>query len=292
MQNTNILDKWSKFAKKSLPYQVLLSPVSSFKFFLLTRMANIVRKSIVWKAKTFWGGEIKGFFPEPVFSFIYLYGFLEEAVTKMLIKHLKPGMVFVDIGAHIGYFSLLASKIVGKEGKVFSFEPTPETYKLLLTNVSKLNNVITNNNALWSKTKIVDLFDYGEFNSGCNSFMGARMSDEILQKIKPNLFKISALKLDDYLAIFNVKPDFVKIDAESAEYDILVGMKNTLKGQKPVLAIEIGDKPEQKGRTQKIIRFLETLNYKTLEYKDGIFRRHEKLDNYFNLYENLLFIPK
>lgn len=292
MQNTNILDKWSKFAKKSLSYQVLLSPVSSFKFFLLTRMANIVRKPIVWKAKTFWGGEIKGFFPEPVFSFIYLYGFLEEAVTKMLIKHLKLGMVFVDIGAHIGYFSLLASKIVGKEGKVFSFEPTPETYKLLLTNVSKLNNVITNNNALWSKTKIVDLFDYGAFNSGCNSFTSPRMSDEILQKVKPKIFKISALKLDDYLAIFNVRPDFVKIDAESAEYDILVGMKNTLKEQKPILAIEIGDKPEQRGRTERLISFLENLGYQTMEYKEGRFRYHQKRNNYINLYENLLFLPK
>lgn len=292
MQNINILDERSKFVKEPLFNQVLLSPILSLKFFLLTRIARIVRRPIIWKARTFWGGEVGGFFPEPVFSFIYLYGFLEEAVTRMLVKYLKSGMTFVDVGAHIGYFSLLASKVVGKKGKVFSFEPTPETYKLLLANVSGLNNTITNNNALWSKNKIVDLFDYGAFYSGCNSFTEARMPDEILQKVRPKIFKIGALKLDDYFAVFNIKPDFVKIDAESAEYDILMGMKNTLKRHQPVLVIEIGDKPEQRGRTEKLISFLENLNYKTMECKKGRFQYHQKRNSYINLYENLLFLPK
>ena len=64
--------------------------------------------------------------------------------TKLVSKYLKKGDVFVDVGAHIGYFTLLASKIVGPVGRVYAFEPNTNNFKLLQKNVkrNKLNNVI------------------------------------------------------------------------------------------------------------------------------------------------------
>lgn len=292
MQNIKHLDEATARSRKSLLEQSTLHPVSSLKFFIFTRLAKWLHQPISWQARTFWGVELKGYFPEPVFSYIYLYGFLEEAVTKMVVKYLKPGMTFVDMGAHLGYFSTLAASIVGDKGRVFSFEPTPETYKLLLANVNASTNTVTNNNALWSENAIVDLVDYGAGISGSNGFVGVRMSESKLQETRPRIFKISALKWDDYSTNFNVKANFVKIDAESAEHAILMGMKNTLKKHKPILVIEIGDKPEQKGRTEAIIRQLESLNYKTMEYFENGFRNHKKRNSYLNLYENLLFLPK
>src|SRR3989344_2665787 len=75
--------------------------------------------------------------------------------TKLVSKYLKKGDVFVDVGAHIGYFTLLASKIVGPVGRVYAFEPNTNNFKLLQKNVkrNKLNNVICINKAIADKNK-------------------------------------------------------------------------------------------------------------------------------------------
>ena len=54
------------------------------------------------------------------------YGFFGEGLTRMLLSHLKPEMTFIDVGAQLGYFTLLASWLVGESGHVHSFEPTPK----------------------------------------------------------------------------------------------------------------------------------------------------------------------
>jgi len=58
---------------------------------------------------------------------LYQYGFFEEGLTRAIIEKLRPGDTFVDIGAHVGYYTILASLLVGAEGHVVAFEPTPRT---------------------------------------------------------------------------------------------------------------------------------------------------------------------
>ena len=70
-----------------------------------------------------------------------------------MIELLNPGDVFIDIGALIGYFSRLASKIVGEKGKVYSFEPTHSTYSLLQSNTKHAENIQTINKAVFSIKK-------------------------------------------------------------------------------------------------------------------------------------------
>lgn len=292
MQNLNILDHQTFLAKKSHFSQSISAPTTSLRYLLWTRITTALKYPFIWTARTFWGAELSGYFPEPVFSFIYLNRFLEESVTRMIVKYLKPGMTFVDVGAHIGYFSTLASYITGDKGKVISFEPTGQTYKLLLRNVNNLKNVVTNNNAVWSKNKFIDLHDYGVVGSGCNSFSEGRMSKDVLEHSIPRVFTISAVCLDDYFTMYSIKPDFIKIDAESAELEILQGLSKTLKNRKPMVVVEIGDKPDQKGRTEKLITLMESYKYKAVEHVNGSFRSHQRLNSYLNLYENLLFLPK
>lgn len=62
-------------------------------------------------------------------------GFMELSETEFLKKNLKPGMVFVDVGANIGYFTLLAARLVGERGKVYAFEPAPDTFALLVKSI-------------------------------------------------------------------------------------------------------------------------------------------------------------
>jgi FkbM family methyltransferase len=62
-------------------------------------------------------------------------GIWEPGITRLFETFLKPGMVVLDVGAHIGYFSLVAARKVGPEGKVYAFEPAPENYALLVKNI-------------------------------------------------------------------------------------------------------------------------------------------------------------
>ena len=85
-------------------------------------------------AKTFFGRPMHVHLPDLVGVKLYQYGFFEEGLTRALIEKLRPGDTFVDIGAHVGYFTLLASLLVGADGHVVSFEPTPRTRTELSAN--------------------------------------------------------------------------------------------------------------------------------------------------------------
>src|SRR5439155_23177655 len=84
-------------------------------------------------------------------------GGLEADLQEVLAKHLRPGMVFYDLGANVGFLSLLAARLVGAKGKVFSFEADPEVAGRLKENVEKngLQNVRLVQKAVWSSTGAV-----------------------------------------------------------------------------------------------------------------------------------------
>lgn len=75
---------------------------------------------------------------------LYEHGVHEPRETDFLAKALQPGMTFIDIGAHVGYYTLLGAAAVGKEGKVIAFEPEPYNLEILTKNVAlnELTNVV------------------------------------------------------------------------------------------------------------------------------------------------------
>jgi len=293
MVNRKLLQEPVSFSKKSHLAQFLTKPTKILKYLAFTRISFLTKKGIPWHGKLFFNKEISGVFPDVVFSYIYLYGYSEEGLTTMVLNYLRPGMTFLDIGAHIGYYSMLASVVVGEKGKVYSFEPTPSTYKMLVSNVSELGNVVVNPYAAWSETEEINFLDYGPLYAACNSFTEARLSEKDLKKIKPKCLTVSAVSLDDYCQMMRVKPDFVKIDTESAEYQVLKGMEKTILKYKPIITIEIGDKnsPHTKG-SKSNIAFLESLGYIPYEYLEGKIKKHSPKRDYSFVYDNILFLPK
>src|SRR3990172_2612704 len=83
--------------------------------------------------------------------FLYFLGYYEYGVTKLVTSTLRPGDTFIDIGANIGYFTLVASPLVGPSGKVHSFEPIPGIFSTLQSNVAAngLTNVRMNQAAIF-----------------------------------------------------------------------------------------------------------------------------------------------
>lgn len=276
----------------SNPLQKLLrSPVRFAKSQLTEIILRQIKRQYRVVAKTFWQEQMEVWFPEPVSVTIQRYGVYEPELTSFLLRYLKPGYTFIDIGAHFGYFTLLASALVGKDGEVHSFEPTPSTFSVLAKNSSTKQNIKLNNLAVWSNPGTFEFSDYGLRYSAFNSFFNPRLNKEEQKNIPAELHTISSVSLDQYTVEFEVMPDFIKIDAESSEYQILLGMKQVLTNKRPIISLEVGDEEvEETLSSNEIVKFLLKYDYVPYELTAHKVIPHEILERYRP--SNLLFIPK
>jgi len=283
------LEKSISFSKETRIQKIKKNP-KIFMSKILEILALWFKIPIKVKAKTFWGENMTVIIPEVVSSCLYRYSFFEEGLTKMILEYLKPGMTFFDIGAHFGYFTLMASYIVGGSGRVYSFEPIPRTFNILKANVSNRRNVVLNNCAVYSIPKKITINDYGTRYSAFNSVYNARLPQNVISKLKPLPYEVSAISVDEYVINNNIKPNFIKIDAESSEYEIILGMEKTIDKFRPIISIEVGD---MKGvpPSKDLVNFLVSCgNYQPYEFKEGKILQHA-LKNEQYQYDNILFLP-
>ncbi len=159
-------------------------------------------------------------------DFLFFSKFYEPETTRYILK--KRGRVFIDIGAHLGRYSILASK---NFEKIYAIEPHPLNYKMLRKNLQHNNvkNVYAINIALSSKNTYVYLSDL-DVNTGA-----VKVSDK--GRIKVRAFKLDYL-IEEMLYIDIMQIDLIKIDAEGHEFEILEGALNLLKKGNPILIIE------------------------------------------------------
>lgn len=148
-------------------------------------------------------------------------GVWADTEAYLLQQQLKKGDVVADLGANIGYMTLLASKLVGKKGKVYAFEPDKENFALLKKSVSlnHATNVVLNNVAVGDVVGKIKLFineenkgDHRVFDSG-----DGRKSVEV-----------ATTSLDAYFAPMRHKVDFIKMDIQGFEEKAYVGMRKIL----------------------------------------------------------------
>jgi len=155
-----------------------------------------------------------------------IYGVHEPLETELVKEEIEKGDIVLDIGAHIGYYTLIFANLIGEDGKVFAFEPDPTNFDLLRKNV-KINgykNVILVQKAISHKTEKLKLYLSDDDSGGhaiYNPCDGRRQSIEI-----------EAIRLDDYFQDYEGKIDFIKMDIEGAEEGALRGMSNLLRKNK------------------------------------------------------------
>jgi FkbM family methyltransferase len=236
-------------------------------------------------AKTFFGRPMHVHLPDLVGVKLYQYGFFEEGLTRAIIEKLQPGDTFVDIGAHVGYYSILASLLVGAEGHVVSFEPTPRTRTELSANTAGLDNVQIVPMAAWDVSERVTLQDFGWRQSSFNSVVAARVRNRRFESIE-----VEAVAVDDWLGAHGIVPAFIKIDAESAEQRVLRGLRHTIEQHHPILSLEIGDyNLPGVPSSAELIRSVVEQGYDAFEYRDGTFIKHHLANSYD--YDNMIFEP-
>ena len=161
----------------------------------------------------------------------------EPDVRAALQYFLKLGNVFLDCGANIGYFSVLANNIVGETGKVVSIEANPVTFSLLEANLKTNNFGIPVHCALTSESGEVELFMPTEGGDVYSSLLkGGLVAGESIQS-----FKVLGRTLDNVVEDLSLsKVDVVKIDIEGAELDVLKSANCLLSNFRPVVITEYG----------------------------------------------------
>ena len=156
-------------------------------------------------------------------------GVWEIAETNAVKKYIKENDIVFDIGANVGYYSLLMSKIVGSDGEVHCFEPTSYAFEKLQKNITlnpqiNTSNLILNQKGLASKSsKAIEAIE-------------SRFSQKIIAYNSPE--EISFITLDDYAKNLN-KINFIKIDVDGYDYEVISGGMFLLSKLKPIVMAEV-----------------------------------------------------
>ena len=172
---------------------------------------------------------------------ISLYGDYEEYVRQILLSYAKPNTTIVDIGANIGLHTIPLSKKIGPQGKILSFEPDPDNYRILKKNIelNGLQNVTTYNIGLSDKPGKANLFQSDE-NRGGLSICEKNVSQ---LEGEPRAVHIELSTGDIELANCTPEISLIKIDVEGAEPLVIQGMSEVLnQNKKAVIVFEFSPK--------------------------------------------------
>ncbi len=138
---------------------------------------------------------------------------------ELIEKQIKKGDIVLDVGANIGFYTLIMAKLVGKTGRVFAFEACPTNFKILQKNVEAngYKNIVLINKAVTNSTKNIDFY-IDEKNTAGNGLSPKKGITPI---------EVPSIRLDDYFPKKS-RVDFIKIDIEGSEFLALLGSQNLL----------------------------------------------------------------
>jgi FkbM family methyltransferase len=185
----------------------------------------------------------------------YRRGHHERPVLDLLAEKLAPGMQFVDAGAFLGYFTLAAAARVGRQGRVWAFEPCAESRRLLERSVRRndLTNVTVVPRALGARA------GEGRLTRPPNRSMARLMSPEAGRY---ETERVAVTTLDAWCAETGARPDVVKIDVEGRELELLEGAAETLRRDRPLLVIEAHRSPFFAATPEDLIEWLRSASYR------------------------------
>ncbi|WP_079150619.1 FkbM family methyltransferase [Streptomyces hygroscopicus] len=173
--------------------------------------------------------------------YLYLFGVWEPHMTRWLQRRLQPGDVFVDVGANIGYYSVLASRLVGRNGKVVSVEASPAFHRILLRHAQRNGcaNIRAVNAAVSDRDELLTFILASSRNMGANSIVPYDGPAE-------STFQIAARPLPALLTEEEItRARVIKIDVEGAEGGVVRGLLPLLSRVRPDAELTVEVTPQR-----------------------------------------------
>lgn len=246
MEATETIPRKVRLARAYLRY----SPVGIGKHWLWERLRW--RKHIV-QAHTRYGATLECDTGSGIEKMIYYFGVWEPNVSQWVQQSLQPGDVFVDVGAHIGYYTLLAAKRVCPAGKVIAIEASPSTYDILCRNIeaNRVENVQSFNAAAADKRGTLELWGHYKDTGRTGAWRKPGWASR---------GEVPAIPLHELLNDTDwERTRLVKVDTEGYEHSVLVGMEPKLRQCRPDCEFLLELIPSRYGR-EKLREILDTFS--------------------------------
>lgn len=200
-------------------------------------------------------------YPGSIESQAMAFGVFERDTVDVFRKLVKPGMTVLDVGAFIGYYTLLAASLVRNRGRVYAFEPNPNAFAILQRNVKENGYqevVRLIPKALSDRSGRAFLFTVGEAAGESSLYPGNKSANEGVE--------VETIVLDEYLAHEGWPEVHVaKIDVEGAEVDVLKGMRETIARNpwiKLIVEFNPGTQMKSRGHYTELMELLVKLGFR------------------------------
>ncbi|HWC28185.1 MAG TPA: FkbM family methyltransferase [Solirubrobacteraceae bacterium] len=164
-------------------------------------------------------------------------GTLEPPVQEALRRLLAPGAVFYDVGANVGFFTILGARLVGPRGRVIAFEPVPACARAVARNVelNGFDQAEVREEAVGAATAAARLLVVGE--ASWSHLASTGRHADVREELD-----VVVVSIDELVAAGAIPPpDVVKIDTEGAELHAIEGMRATIGAQRPAIVCELHD---------------------------------------------------
>ncbi len=172
-------------------------------------------------------GRFTGDSSDMLSRYVYYFGQWEPEVSRLIKQRLRPGRTFVDVGANIGWYTLLAANTVGSTGRVVAIEASPTNFLRLQENVTnnRLGNVRLVNEAVWSSRRLLSFFQGPPSHSGVSTVVPSFAERQRCELAG----QIPACPLPEILSPEEISTlRILKIDVEGAECEVLRGLEPVL----------------------------------------------------------------
>ncbi len=232
---------------------------------------NLIKKAkyglTIYNSKDIWVGKS-----------IERYGEYSENEVLLFKLMIKENETVIDIGANTGCHTLAFSKFVGKKGKVYAFEPERHNFYTLCGNISlnSITNTFCYNKAIGNRYGQIKVIETSEII--IENYGGIDLTTDWS---KEPSYDVDIIKLDNY--IFD-SINFIKVDVEGMEIDVILGAQNQIQKFKPYLYLEYDREDKQKD----LLELLKKLNYKCLLHTPALFNEN----NYYQERENVFMNEK
>jgi FkbM family methyltransferase len=205
--------------------------------------SHIAEKGFAWrsmalKARTDAGVSMNVRLPDLIQTFIYFFGVWEPLITSHIKRTLKPGDVFIDVGANVGYHSLLAAHCVRKAGRVYAVEASPSIFRALSANIAQndARHIAAFHCAAGAEFGEISIYLHGDDNLGATTTLaalaqtrGAAVEATVPLKPLPDIVGPETLK----------RARMIKIDVEGAEWPVVCGFIRLLPEMSADILVEI-----------------------------------------------------
>ncbi len=297
----NALAKSTNLARTNIRRRIIHRPfkyafAQVAKFFL----SRIYRSGIKVHCTTFFGTSLA--VPLPACMDIYITGAKshdsELRLARYMIQNVKTNDTFIDVGAHVGYFSLLAHTLIQPTGKVFAFEPSTLAYGFLKVNTEGLSGIHAEQSIVSNTTGIEKFYQFDALYSEYNALDIEQYKEmDWYRNHPPQHVDTPCTTLDLFCNEKQIIPNYIKIDVEGAELKVLQGAENILNKYSPAIIMEFVMDKRNNTTHYAAAEYLHSLGYATHHIEeDGSLTKIADILNYYTQHpidsDNILFIKK